>query len=399
MQQNQINSTHGTLQAFNEFQKSTPINSLTKFDIVDNLHGPNDPYRPALGHDDLVSRITQWAMDVIEKGIWPKSQCLVGVLTDVTGVVQAEVQRLTKLKHNNAPTYNGHNGVLDVARRHANANQSNLVIQASPNSASNDGSGTNSINAQIIAQLGLGNTGHGGGGDQDGDGGGDEFGDVGNDNSGYNSDGEGGVTKNEFMLVNPRNITNTNFIGRNLNSNPYMLFSNSLRRLILAHGSDGELLLQILDKVETMGTNKYINELLQEVVKVYPKVAEFDLAMKSALLNWISGVANSTVKYGVCNGLDAWRELYNTYVPLAEVLQQILIQELFTLKPVSETEIDALFNEIERITDLYVKAGPVDDLSEKWINAAALKNIPDKIPTAWALELRKVISVAECKTP
>ena len=110
--------------------------------------------------------------------------------------------------------------------------------------------------------------------------------------------------------MNPRNIIIINiFIGRNANSNPYMPFNNSLRRLMLAQGSDGEVLLQILDKVETMGINKYINELLQEVVKACPKVAEFDIAVKSALLNWTSGVANRTVKYGVCNGLDAWRKL------------------------------------------------------------------------------------------
>ena len=100
----------------------------------------------------------------------------------------------------------------------------------------------------------------------------------------------------------------------------------------------------------------------------------------------------------MCNGLDAWRKFYNKYAPLAGDLQNILTQELLTLKPASETEIDTVLNEIERITELYVKAGPVDDLSEKWIKAAVLKHTPDKIATALALELRKATSVEEMQS-
>ena len=39
--------------------------------------------------------------------------------------------------------------------------------------------------------------------------------------------------RGEFILVNPRNITTTPFPGRNLNTNPYMPFNNSMRRLIV----------------------------------------------------------------------------------------------------------------------------------------------------------------------
>ena len=175
------------LQAPMQVQISFLNNSHTKPDIVDELHGLNDPYRPGLGHEDLAGKITTWATDVIENGIWTKSQVLVGVLTDVIGVVQAEVQLLIKQRHNNIVNCNGHNGVLDVARRHAIADQHDLAMQASPISVSSDGSGANSINARIIAQLGLGNKGNGGGGGIEGDGGGDEPDDVGNDNSWYNS--------------------------------------------------------------------------------------------------------------------------------------------------------------------------------------------------------------------
>ena len=61
-------------------------------------------------------------------------------------------------------------------------------------------------------------------------------------------------------------------------------------------------------------------------------------------------------------------------MPLAEDLQNILIQELLTLKPASETGIDTMYNGIERITDLYVKVGPIDDLSETVINSSSVKD-------------------------
>ena len=123
---------------------------------------------------------------------------------------------------------------------------------------------------------------------------------------------------------------------------------------------------------------------------MYPKVAEFETAIKAALLNWTSGVVNNMIKYGVLNGFDVWRTLHHKYVLLAEDLQNILNQELMAFKHVSENEIDTLFNEIDRITDFYVKAGFAGELSDKWIRAAILKNIPEKKAIALALGLRKI---------
>ena len=235
----------------------------------------------------------------------------------------------------------------------------------------------------MIAQLGVGTTGNGGGGD---DGDSNRSGNLADDSNDHNTIGKGGTKKSDFILVNPRNIIINVFTGRSLHSNPFLPFNNSIRRLILAQGSDGEMLLKMFDKVEIMGITEHTNEQLQDVASIYPKASEFDLAIKSAFLNWTSGVANNVIKYGVCNGFDAWRKRYNKYVPLAEDLQNIIIQELLILKPVSETEIDTIFNEIEGIIDLYVKAGPVDDLSDKWIRAAVLKHILEKkIATTLAL--------------
>ena len=43
-------------------------------------------------------------------------------------------------------------------------------------------------------------------------------------------------------------------------------------------------------------------------------------------------------------------KVYDRYVPLADDLQNISIQELMSIKQVTETEVDSLFNETDRIT-------------------------------------------------
>ena len=148
----------------------------------------------------------------------------------------------------------------------------------------------------------------------------------------------------------------------------------------------------MLDKIEKLGVNKYTNEQLNELAKVYLKVRELEIAIKTALLNWTSGIAINLGRYGVCNGFDAWRKFYNKYVPFAEDLQNILIQEFMAFKPVNESELDTFLNEIEGIIGLYAKIGTSEDLSDKWIQAAILKNIPDKTAKDLALDLRKALS-------
>ena len=145
------------------------------------------------------------------------------------------------------------------------------------------------------------------------------------------------------------------------------------RRFILAQGQDGEILLKVFDKLEKLGVNRYTNEQLDELVKIYPKVIEREIAIKIAFLNWTSGIASNMVRFGVCNGFDAWRTCYNKYVQLAEDLQTMLIQELTALKPVNDNELDTVFNEIERITYFYAKIGTSENFSDKWIRTAIFK--------------------------
>ena len=95
------------------------------------------------------------------------------------------------------------------------------------------------------------------------------------------------------------------------------------------------------------------------------------------------------VEYGVDNGFDAWRRLYNHDLPLAEDLQQILIQELYALQPVTENNIDTLLNQVERVIELYTRAGKADDaISDKWIKVAVLRNLPKQVTKDHALQLK-----------
>ena len=196
--------------------------------------------------------------------------------------------------------------------------------------------------------------------------------------------------RKEFALVNPRNINIRIFTGKTLNINPYLPFNNAIRRFIDAQGVDGEELLYILDKVERMGANTSTNELLKDFTVVNPKAEELIRAVNAALLNWISGIAKGLAPHNVSNGLDAWRKLCHRYIQLASDLQDILIRELYDLKFVTEVEIDSLFDDVARIKDLYIKAGPSDDLSDRWIKSAVLRNPPEELAKHIAFELKKV---------
>ena len=67
-----------------------------------------------------------------------------------------------------------------------------------------------------------------------------------------------------------------------------------------------------------------------------------------------------------------------------------------SLKPVQEHEMDNLFDEIERIRELYIKAGRDNDpMNEKWIKAAIMQNLPEKVVQNLAIELKKAESIED----
>ena len=81
-----------------------------------------------------------------------------------------------------------------------------------------------------------------------------------------------------------------------------------------------------MDEIEQAGDDKITKEDLKDMSNKCRKIYQYDRAIKLALLNYTTGVAHGRVRFGVECGLDAWRKLYNRYVPLAEDLQNILIR-------------------------------------------------------------------------
>lgn len=155
----------------------------------------------------------------------------------------------------------------------------------------------------------------------------------------------------EFTFVKSSNIVIRTFSGKNFNINPYMPFNKSLRRFIYNQGADGERLLEVPNGVEDYGATKFDNGKLKDMVKMYPKVAEYNRAIMSLFLNYTTSFAKGMVEYGVDNDFDAWRRIYHHHVPLAEDLREIFMHEFYSFKPVTEYEIDSLFNEVERIIE------------------------------------------------
>ena len=81
-------------------------------------------------------------------------------------------------------------------------------------------------------------------------------------------------------------------------------------------------------------------------------------------------------------------------MPLAEGMQNLRLRELIAIRPVGEANIDDLFQEVERIRELYARAGSHDvAVLEKWVAAAIQQNLPDSVTTILSNELRQVTAV------
>ena len=112
-------------------------------------------------------------------------------------------------------------------------------------------------------------------------------------------------------------------------------------------------------------------------------------AVYVALVNWTEGAAQGLVEHGCDNGLDACRRSYNRYIPGADDVQQLLIEEFMRLKPVSEQGVDGLFTEVERIMEWYTKTDVNgESMNAKWVRAALIRNLPTGITQHLAIELR-----------
>ena len=210
---------------------TTPTVDGDMVPLTDELQRLGDSWQSALGHDNLGFKIHRWAQDVINNGKRPKSQIINGTIADVTAVVAAEVERIKNRQQtniNNDDEGDKLNGILNALHSAAGGKQNNAVLQHSPSSvsshsAAND-SNVDNIGDQILAQLGLGMGGNGGGGEDGDDNGGSNVGTTHNDTVGRTNS----TRRNEFTLVNPRNITITTLSSRNLNTTPCLPFNNAI---------------------------------------------------------------------------------------------------------------------------------------------------------------------------
>ena len=322
------------------------------------IQGLGNAWQKSLGHGDLSHKMHNWALGVLETGTWPRPQIIGGQIACAICAEQAEVDRVKSEQKNKDNMKQ--NEVLQVLQNHTECNNCQTLMTWSTNNVKSGNSAkktnANDIGNDIVAQLGLNSSDNG---DEE-DGGGP------NGNGGNNANNErigrfGGSNGRSFIAMNFRNVTITPFSGGNSHTIPYMSSNNAIRRLMLPQRFDGEIVLKILDEIQTMGATTQDLAQLHNLANKYPKAAEFDTAIKSTLLIWITRVANNVVKYIVNNGFDAWHGLYHKYVPLAKYLQNMLIHELLCLQPMPETELHPLLNEVKRITNSYVKARPTNE--------------------------------------
>ena len=115
------------------------------------------------------------------------------------------------------------------------------------------------------------------------------------------------------------------------------------------------MLFTMLDEVEKYGDIAFDNGRLAILIEQCPTAAEYNVAIQNVLDNYTADIAKGMVRYGVYNGFGARKRLFHHYVPMADDLQQILIHALKNVQQVSESEIDKLFNEMQRISEWYTR--------------------------------------------
>ena len=209
---------------------------------------------------------------------------------------------------------------------------------------------------RVVCQLGGGGGGHLGGDPGDGP--------DGEDNNNH-GDRHRDNYHREFTLVSPNKIIVPVFAGAHLSSKPYMPFNKAIKKFIKTQGAKGMNLTSLLGNVETYGDKPYDHNKLMALAEQEPRAHEYSIAIQNVLETYTTDVARSMMRYGAHNGLDAWRKFYHHHVPLAEDLQQILIQELLDIKQVNEVDVGKLFSEMQRVSEWYIKVVN-EGIAEQW---------------------------------
>ena len=220
----------------------------------------------------------------------------------------------------------------------------------------------------------------------------DEPGDNGTGGNGESRNSNEGSDENkekghEFQLVNSRNIAISKCSGSHGCKITYIDFNENIRNYISSKGRDGEILNTLLTGAEKQGDEPISNETLKNLEKKIPKIWEFNRAVLGALKNWTVGEAKKLVTYGIKGGFDAWRRLYNEYLPMDQTKQDIILTEIISLEPVKEKDVRLLLNRIEELRDKHDRCG-YKPLAENILKRITMTCLPSTVikPIAIALD-------------
>ena len=71
----------------------------------------------------------------------------------------------------------------------------------------------------------------------------------------------------------------------------------------------------MFDHVEAYGAERFTSGKLNALVEQCRKALEYERAIKAALLNWTTGIAQWLIRCDIDNGFDALSNLCNRYIP------------------------------------------------------------------------------------
>ena len=161
-------------------------------------------------------------------------------------------------------------------------------------------------------------------------------------------DNEGRDSKEEFQLVNSRNVEIVRFAGTMGCKITYIDFNDCLRNYIAIKGKDREVLNKLLTSAEKRGDEPITSDTLRAIATRIPKIYEYNRAIHSAFAHLTVGEAKELVTFGVNGGLDVWRRLlYNEYFPIDQTRQDIILTEIISLEPVKEKDVRAFLNRVK----------------------------------------------------
>ena len=123
---------------------------------------------------------------------------------------------------------------------------------------------------------------------------------------------------------------------------------------------------------------------MEKFKNTVPKILEYNRATDASLKNWTDGEAKRLIKYEVEGGIDAWRNLYIEYIPLAQTRQDIILSEILGLKLVTSKDVRGFVNIVEELRYKYNQCCKTQ-LGDNIVNRRLVKCIPRDVMKFLAL--------------